>query len=157
MLSDEVGSNFRSLAWLVVDPAQLSQLLAKFRHAGVQRQNARVVIGVDLPESLELRLCGDHLPCKIGSRIQHRFSFLLDVERIVFTRKLSKLVRGIVQILLRNLKTFFEKYPLPVRGRSRQFRNQRIQFVNISIGKSSGSLRASVGNADGNDSTLFVF
>src|SRR4029077_5236719 len=63
--------------------AELCELLAKLPDASVQRAHARVVVGIDLAESLELRLRRNHLAGDGASGIQHGLAFLLNVERIV--------------------------------------------------------------------------
>ncbi len=79
-----------------VGPAEFFEIPAQFHDTRVQGLNARVVIGVDLPQPLELRLCRNQLTGEVGGHIQHRFSFLLNVECIVLAGKLSQLVRSFV-------------------------------------------------------------
>ena len=93
-------------------------MLAKFPHASVQRTHAGIVIGIDLPEPLELRLRGDHLSGYRSRRVQHRLSLLLDIKRVVLAGELSELVGGIVQVLLGDLEALLEKHSLAVCGRS---------------------------------------
>src|SRR5207244_13552959 len=103
---------------------ELIKLLAKFCDAIVQGTHSGIVFGIDLSKPLELRLRGDHFACDCPRRVQHRFSFLLDVERVVLAGKLRELIGGIVQILLRHLEALFEKHSFAVRGRSRELGNE---------------------------------
>ena len=72
------------------------KLPAKFPDAGVQRADPGIAVGIDLTEPLKLRLRGDQFTGDHSRRIEHGLAFLLDVECVVLTRKLRKLVRGSV-------------------------------------------------------------
>src|SRR6266851_5159040 len=137
--------------------AELLKLLAKFRDTSTQRADARVVVGIDLSESLELRLSGDHLACNCSGRVQHGLAFLLDVERVVLAGKLRKLIHGLIEVYLRDLEAFLEKHSFPVRGGRRQIGNERVQLINVGVFESCGALGTVIGNTDGYDTAFAVF
>ena len=103
---------------LCLRTTEFFKLPAKFRDPSLQRADARVVVGIDLSEPLELRLRGDHLACDGSRGVQHRLTFLLDIKCVVLAGELCELVGGIVQVLFDNLEALLKKRALAVRGRS---------------------------------------
>src|SRR5260370_42256165 len=79
------------------------------------------------------------------------------MEGVVLAGELSELVRGIVQVLLRDLEALLEKHAFAVRGRSRELGDERVQLVDIRARQGCGSLRTVIRHVDGDDSALPVF
>ena len=132
-------------------------MLAEFTNASIQGTDARVAVGINLAEPLELRLRRDHLTRDHSRRVEHRLSFLLDIKCAVLARELSELVGGLVEILLGDLEALFEKHAFAVGGGSRQLRNEQVKFVDVCVRNGRGSLRTAICYADGDDAALSVF
>ena len=118
--------------------------------------DARIVVGIDLAEPLELRLRYDHLAGNCSRSIQHRLSLLLDIKRVVLAGKLRELVGGIIQVLFRDLEALLEKLAFTVRGRSGQFGNKRIQLVYIGAREGRSPLWSVIRHADADNAALLI-
>src|SRR5260370_39023624 len=108
-------------------------------------------MGVDVGKSLGVGFRGDYLARYRARRVQHSLSFLLDIEGVVLAGELSELVRGIVQVLLRDLEALLEKHAFAVRGRSRELENERVQLVDIRARQGCGSIRTVIRHVGADD------